>query len=178
MKPVERLVGVVAILTVAMLTSACTPVSSDDELPGSRGTGRNEQGRIEEAALRETAMLVASAINPPDHVQPESTTEPGPAAPRIAVPVAAQLQQYLLGEFGTPGSEAPWYHRIRRVTVGLHTASIHTDLSSDASDRAAGQAICRAVSMFPFSSLGRGVTSLDIAVLGRGGRLLSSESYD
>lgn len=178
MKPFERLVDVAAILTLAILTSACTPVTSDDDLLGHRETGRNEQERIEEVALPETAVLVVSAISPPEDVQPSSVAEPDPAPPRIAVSVADQLRQYLLSEFGTPGAEAPWYHRIRRVAVGLHTASIHTDLSADAGDRVAGLAICRAVSTFPFSSLGRGVTSLDIAVLGRGGRLIAGGSYD
>jgi hypothetical protein len=178
MKPIERLVDVVAILTLAMLTSACTPVTSDDDLLGRRETDRSEQERIEDAELRETAVLVASTMSPPEDVQPSSVAEPDPAPPRIAVSVADQLRQYLLSEFGTPGSEAPWYHRIRRVAVGLHTASIHTDLSADASDRVVGLAICRAVSTFPFSSLGRGVTSLDIAVLGRGGRLIAGGSYD
>lgn len=178
MKPSQRLGDVVAIMAVAMLTSACTPATSDDELHDRLGAGRNEQGRPEEAPAREPAIMVEWAVNAPDDVQPASVADTQLSLPRISVSVADQLRLYLRSEFGTPGSEAPWYHRIRRVAVGLHTATIHTDLTSGDGDGEAGRAICRAISLFPFSSQGRHVTSLDIAVLGQGGRLLASESYE
>ena len=89
--------------------------------------------------------------------------------------VADLLRQYLLSEFGSPGSQAPWYPRVRRIAAGLQTAAIHTDLSSDTADMAAAQAICRAVASFPKSAQGRHLTTLNVDVYGSGGQLLASQ---
>jgi hypothetical protein len=90
--------------------------------------------------------------------------------------VADQLRQYLIRVLDGPTSRDTWHGHIRRVTVGLHTAAIHTDLSSAEDDRATAEQICLLVSWFRHSPEGRHVTSLDVEVYGDEGHLLAA--YD
>ena len=173
MKLSECVGSAIAIVTLAVLLSACPAPGSADGLAANGNSGRRVQARSKEAVAQETPGVVAAAVNAADGGEPASVAELELGPPRVAVPVADQLRLYLQSEFGTPGSESSWYHRIRRVAVGFHTATIHTDLTSDAGDRAAVKAICQAVSGFQKSRQGRDVTELDIDVLGAGGGLLA-----
>jgi hypothetical protein len=58
--------------------------------------------------------------------------------------------------------------------VGLHVATIHTDLSSDAIDIAAAERICLITSWFRQSPEGRHVTFLEVEVYAENGDLIAS----
>jgi hypothetical protein len=175
MKPLERVVSAVVMVTTTALTVVCATDNSGDTLRGLARPIPDEWISTEDAPTPETVVRVATWEKPPPGIEPTTDTEFLSRPARVAESVADLLRHYLLREFGSPGSKAPWYDRVRRVAVGLHTATIHTDLSSDAGDTVAAQAICRAVSSFPESAQGRHVTSLDVDVYGSGGRLLASQ---
>jgi hypothetical protein len=159
-------------VTTTALTVVCATDDSGDTLRGLAGPIPDEWIWPEDAPTLETVVRVATWEKPPPGIEPTTDAEFFSRPPRVAESVADLLRQYLLSEFGRPGSKAPWYDRVRRVAVGLHTAAIHTDLSSDT---VAAQAICRAVSSFPESAQGGHVTRLDVDVYGAGGRLLASQ---
>jgi hypothetical protein len=92
---------------------------------------------------------------------------------RDSVPVADQLRRYLWRVIGLSGSQRSLHGHIRRVSVGLHLAAIHTDLSSTEADKAIAARICAVVSRFRHSPEGRHVTALDVDVYGRDGQLLA-----
>lgn len=100
-----------------------------------------------------------------------AATTPAPA--RVAALVADQLRRYLARVFSPSTSQRTLHGHIRQVSVGLHLAAIHTDLSSTERDRAVAEQICAVVSRFRYSPEGRHVTSLDVEVYGPDGQLLA-----
>ena len=175
MKPFSRVIPAVVIATTAALTVVCATDNSGDTMRGLAGPIPDEWIWTEDAPTPETVVRVATWEKPPPGIEPTTDAEFLSRPARVAESVADLLRQYLLSEFGSPGSQALWYARVQRVAVGLHTAAIHTDLSSDTADIAAAQAICRAVASFPKSAQGRHLTTLKVDVYGSGGQLLASQ---
>jgi hypothetical protein len=170
-----RVVHAVVIVSTAALTAVWATDNSGDNVRGLAGLAPDEWVLPEDAATPETAVRIATWEKPPPGIEPSTDTEFLSRPARVAESVADLLRQYLFSEFGSPGSQAPWYARVQRVAVGLHTAAIHTDLSSDTGDIAAAQAVCQAVALFPKSAQGRHVTTLNVDVYGSGGQLLASQ---
>jgi hypothetical protein len=125
------------------------------------------------ADSRRSTDLLAAA---PGAVELNGTPMPTPVPPRRTVRVADRLMQYLTRVLGEPSTPESLHRHIREVSVGLHVAAIHTDLSSGESDKAAAKRICRIASWFRKSPEGRHVTALDIEVYGHGGDLIAA--YD
>jgi len=174
MKPLERSITAVAMVSTAVLLLVSAPDNLSDTMRGLAGPIPDEWTWPEDAPTPETVVRVATWEKPPPGIEPTTDAEFLSRPARVAESVADLLRHYLLSEFGRLGSQAPWYERLRRVSVGLQTAAIHTDLSSD-DDGTAAQAICQAVSSFTSSAQGRQLTSLDVEVYGTGGRLLASQ---
>jgi hypothetical protein len=178
MKNSERVAPAVAMVTMTVLVAFYSSYSSDNSGDAARKDAdvvRDERKGPGAARFKETVVPVMVAAGPPPDIGAGTNTTSDLGPPRVAESVADLLRQYLRSEFGRPESQAPWYDRVRRVTVGLQTAAIHTDLSSDTGDIATAQAVCRAVSTFPNSTEGRHVTALDVDVYGTDGRLLASQ---
>ena len=175
MKPFSRVIPAVVIVTTAALTVVCATDTSGDTMRGLAGPIPDAWIWPEDAPTPETVVRVATWEKPPPGIEPITDAEFLSRPARVAESVADLLRQYLLSEFGSPGSQALWYARVQRVAVGLHTAAIHTDLSSDTADIAAAHAVCQAVSSFPKSARGRHVTTLNVDVYGSGGQLLASQ---
>jgi hypothetical protein len=70
--------------------------------------------------------------------------------------VADLLEQYLTRVLGVPSERGGLYRHIRSVSVGLHVAAVHTDLSSDDVGRQAADQ-----------------TALDVEVYGQAGDLIA-----
>lgn len=163
MKPLihGHLFTALAVATIWVHTWA--PGSAPDESAPRAEPGASARSDRDHGRARATPGLVF--LDP----QPTAT----PSSVRDAVSVADLLREYLAMEFGTTTAKAPWYDRVRRVTVGLHTAVVYTDLSSRDGDRVGAEAICQAVSRFSSSTHGRRVTPLDVEVYGVGEQLLA-----
>jgi hypothetical protein len=116
------------------------------------------------------------AASRPGPIEVNGTLMPTPMPPRRAVRVADRLQQYLTRVLGEPSTRGSLHRHIREVTVGLHVAAIHTDLSPGELDKVAAERICLVASWFRGSPEGRHVTALDIEVYGQAGDLIAA--YD
>ena len=138
------------------MIAACSPAAVLDDATPSSG------------ARRETASRGGAARTP----TPAPASSPGPV--QATVSVADQLRLYLSRVLTGPDSKEAWHRHIRRVTVGLHTATIQTDLSSSDDDRVTAEQICLVASWFTESPEGRHVTSLDVEVYGEYGDLLAT----
>jgi hypothetical protein len=95
---------------------------------------------------------------------------------RTTVRVADRLRQFLARVLDAPSAGGGLYRHVRRVSVGLQVAAIHTDLSSDELDRATAEQIGLVASWFKQSPEGRHVTALDVEVYGEAGDLIAA--YD
>ncbi len=144
----------------ALLLAACT--SSDAPGGMTVSTSVHDAG----AARSGPALPPASSVEP--------TAVPTLAPPRTTTRVADQLRRYLDRALGEPSQTGGLHRHIRQVSVGLHVASIHTDLSSDELDKTTAEQICLVASWFRTSPEGRHVTALDVEVYGQAGDLIAT----
>jgi hypothetical protein len=113
---------------------------------------------------------------------PTVTSPASPSATPVPLPlwttvrVADRLQQFLVRVLDEPSAGDSLYRHVRRVSVGLQVAAIHTDLSSDELDKATAEQIGLVASRFKHSPEGRHVTALDVEVYGEAGDLIAA--YD
>lgn len=151
-----------ALAVTAIVIAACTPTALPDE--ATTGADARRERSLRSRAGRTTTPSALTA--------PVAAASPEPA--RATVKVADQLRLYLSRVLADPASRKTWHRHIRQVTAGLHTAAIHTDLSSAADDRATAEQICLLASWFRRSPEGRHVTFLDVEVYGAHGDLLAA----
>ena len=132
------------------------------------GSGTDDVAQAAQATPR-VATTVLSAV------PTESST--GTPQPLLLAPsVTSLLTHYLQHEAGSPESRAAWSGRIREVTVGLHTATVRTDLGDSPDDRLLAEEIANAVSRFAASPRGRGINAPDVQVLGAHQQVLANQA--
>lgn len=158
----------ISLLAGAWASSAHVPTL---DVPPHNRTNRPRGVAVTATAATLTGRLgeVGSAGAAASDIVAATTPEPA----RDAVSVADRLRGYLLRVLGPPGPQNTLYGHILRVSVGLHLASIHTDLSPSERDRVIAEQICAVVSRFRESPEGRHVTALDVDVYGPDDHLLA-----
>jgi hypothetical protein len=154
-----------ALVVCATLLNACAFGDVHDDASVNPQTARAGDGRGRTVGRTATVAGTAGA-----------TATPVLLPLRTTVRVADRLQQFLARVLEDPSTGDGLYRHVRRVSVGLQVAAIHTDLSSDALDRATAERIGLVASRFKQSPEGRHVTALDIEVYGEAGDLIAA--YD
>jgi hypothetical protein len=150
------------LVACATLLNACAfgQVHDDGSVRSQTARARDGRGRT----VGPTATVASTA---------GASATPVPLPLRTTVRVADRLQQFLARVLEDPAAGGGLYRHVRRVSVGLHVAAIHTDLSSDELDRATAEQIGLIASRFKQSPEGRHVTALDIEVYGEAGDLIA-----
>jgi hypothetical protein len=106
------------------------------------------------------------AVPPKPDVQMQSHWQSPPEPVLASAPIATLLTRYLRAEADSDGRRAEWAGHIRNVTVGLHAATVHTDLADSPQHRLLAQQIADVAARFVVSAADQPGSPPDIKVVG------------
>lgn len=137
-----------------------------------------QQADSAQALMTATADPTPSVASTVLSVQPTldvlSQPQPQPEPVLASVPVATLLTRYLTAEANSADHPVAWAGHIRTVTVGLHTATVRTDLTDSPDDQRLAQEIADVAARFVVSAADQPVSPPDIEVVGANDKELAT----